>query len=37
MMKLIGLFLFAVIIGVGMASYSYAADDKAAPSNQTTH
>jgi hypothetical protein len=35
MKKLIGPFIFAVIIGVGMASYSYAADDKAAPTVQT--
>jgi len=35
MKKLIGLFIFAVIIGVGMASYSYAAGDMAAPSSQT--
>ena len=35
MKKLIGLFIFAVIISVGMASYSYAANDMAAPSSQT--
>ncbi|THI86083.1 MAG: hypothetical protein CAF41_009220 [Nitrospira sp. CG24A] len=35
MKKLIGLFIFAVIICVGMASYSYAAGDMAAPSSQT--
>jgi hypothetical protein len=35
MKKLIGLFIFAVIISVGMASYSYAAGDMAAPSSQT--
>ena len=35
MKKLIGLFIFAVIIGVGMASYSYGAGDMAAPSTQT--
>jgi hypothetical protein len=35
MKKLIGTFIFAVIIGVGMASYSYAAGDMAAPSTQT--
>jgi hypothetical protein len=35
MKKLIGLFIFAVIIGVGMASYSYAAGEMAAPSSQT--
>jgi hypothetical protein len=34
MKKLIGLFMLAVIIGVGMASYSYAAGDMAAPSTQ---
>jgi hypothetical protein len=33
--KLIGLFVFAMILGVGMASLSYAAGDMAAPSNQT--
>jgi hypothetical protein len=37
MNKLIGPFILAVIIGVGMASYSYAADDKAAPSTQTVN
>ena len=35
MKKLIDLFMLAVIIGVGMASYSYAAGDMAAPSTQT--
>ena len=35
MKKLIGPFILAVIIGVGMASYSYAAEDMAAPSTQT--
>jgi len=35
MKKLIGLFIFAVIIGVGMASYSYAAGDMTALSTQT--
>ena len=35
MKKLIGPFILAVIVGVGMASYSYAADAKAAPSTQT--
>lgn len=35
MKKLIGLFIFAVIISIGMASYSYAAGDMAAPSSQT--
>ncbi len=37
MMKLIGPFIFAVIIGVGMASYSYGASDMAAPSTQTVN
>ena len=37
MKKLIGLFIIAVIIGVGKASYSSAADDKAAPSTQTVN
>jgi len=36
MKKLISLFIFAVIIGVGMASLSFAAD-KAAPSTQTVN
>ena len=35
MKKLIGPFMCAVIIGVRMASYSYAAGDMAAPSTQT--
>jgi hypothetical protein len=35
MKKLIGPFILAVIIGVGMASYSFAADDMAAPNTQT--
>ena len=35
MKKFIGLFIFTVIVGVGMASYSYAADAKVAPSTQT--
>ena len=35
MNKLIDPFILAVIVGVGMASYSYAADAKAAPSTQT--
>lgn len=35
MKKLIGPFIFAVIIGIGMASYSYAIDDKASPTGQT--
>ena len=37
MMKFIGPFLFALIIGVGMASYSFAADEKAAQSTQTVN
>jgi hypothetical protein len=37
MRMLIGLFAFAVIIGVGMASYSYGAGDMAAPSTQTVN
>ncbi len=37
MKKLIGPFMFAVIISVGMASYSYAAGDMAAPSTQTVN
>lgn len=37
MKKLIGLFMLAVIIGVGMASYSYAAGDMAAVSTQTVN
>jgi hypothetical protein len=35
MKKLIGLFVFAMILGVGMAVLSYAASDIAAPSTQT--
>ena len=35
MKKLIGPFMFAMILGVGMASLSFAADDMAAPSTQT--
>jgi hypothetical protein len=35
MKKLISPFILAVIIGVGMASYSYAAGDMAAPNTQT--
>ena len=35
MKKLIGPFMFAMIIGVGMASLSFAAGDMAAPSTQT--
>lgn len=37
MKKLIRLFAFAVIIGVGMASYSYAAGDMAMPGTQTVN
>jgi hypothetical protein len=37
MKKLITPFILAVIIGVGMASYSYAAGDMAAPSTQTVN
>lgn len=35
MKMLIGPFIIAVIIGVGMASYSYAVDDKAVPTIKT--
>jgi hypothetical protein len=35
MKKLISSFVLAVVIGVGMASYSYAAGDMAVPSTQT--
>ena len=35
MKKLIGLFVFAMILSAGMASYSYATDDMAAPNTQT--
>jgi uncharacterized protein YdeI (BOF family) len=35
MKKLIGLFVFAMILSAGMASLSYAAGDMAAPSTQT--
>ena len=35
MKKLIGSFAFALVLGVGMASFSFAADDMAAPSSQT--
>jgi hypothetical protein len=35
MKKLIGPFVFAMIVGVVMAVYSYAASDMAAPSTQT--
>ena len=34
MKKLISLFVFAMVISVGMASLSYAADDMAAPGSQ---
>lgn len=34
MKKLIGLFVFAVILSAGTASLSYAADDMAAPNTQ---
>ena len=34
MKKLIGLFVFAMILSVGMASLSFAADDIAAPNTQ---
>ena len=37
MKKLIGPFILAVIIGVGMASYAYAAGDMAAPSTLTVN
>lgn len=35
MKKLLVPFMFAIILGVVMASYSFAADDMAAPSTQT--
>ena len=35
MKKLIAPFMFATVIGVGMASFSFAAGDMAAPSTQT--
>ena len=35
MKKLIGTFMFAMILGVGMASFSYAAGDMAEPGTQT--
>ena len=35
MKKLMVPFMFAMVIGVGMASYSYAAGDMAAPSTKT--
>ena len=37
MKKLIGLFVFALVLSVGMASLSYAAGDMAAPSTQTVN
>ena len=37
MKKLISPFILAVVIGIGMASYSYAAGDMAAPSTQTVN
>jgi hypothetical protein len=37
MKKFIGPFIFAVIIGGGMASYAFAAGDMAAPSTQTVN
>ena len=37
MKKLIGLFVFAMILSAGMASLSYAAGDMAAPSTQTVN
>ena len=37
MKKLIGLFVFAMILGVGMASLSFAAGDMAALSTQTVN
>jgi len=37
MKKLIGLFLFALVLSIGMASLSYAAGDMAAPSTQTVN
>ena len=37
MKKLIGPFMFAMILGVGMASLSFAAGDMAAPSTQTVN
>ncbi len=35
MKKLIGSFVFALVLGFGMASFSFAAGDMAAPSTQT--
>jgi len=37
MKKLIGPFMFAMVLGVGMASLSFAAGDMAAPSTQTVN
>ena len=37
MKKLISPFILAVVIGIGMASYSYAAGDMAAPNTQTVN
>jgi hypothetical protein len=37
MKKLIGPFMFAMILGVGMAPLSFAAGDMAAPSTQTVN
>jgi hypothetical protein len=37
MKKLIGLFVFALVLSVGMASLSYATGDMAAPSTQTVN
>jgi hypothetical protein len=37
MKKLIAPFMFAMILGVGMAALSYAAGDMAAPSTQTVN
>lgn len=37
MKKLIGLFVFAIALGVGMVSLSYAADDMAAQASQTVN
>lgn len=34
MKKLISPFMFAIIIGVGMASFSYAAEEMTSPNNQ---
>jgi hypothetical protein len=37
MKKLIGLFVFALVLSVGIASFSYAAGDMAVPSTQTVN